>query len=1090
MTPSDFIALWKASQGREESNSGPFLHDLCLAFGLPTPGPWTGEYATSPYTLESPINVTDSEGRSSTKKIDLYKRGSFILEAKQASDDTAEIGFELTPSAKTPKSRKRNAPPRANTSRIIRGRPGWRKYLDDARAQAESYARNLPGSEPLPPLIIVADIGYLFEFYHNFRDSSRAYEPLKIWRNSHVIRLDDLADPAIGDLLRTVWNDPRALDPTARQSAVTRTLAKKLGNLAQQIDDDRKREPATTPSADSVADFLIRALFTMFAEDVGLLPEKSFTQLLGEIKEDPQQVADSLTALWREMNGGGYSPTLRKRIPRFNGRVFAGAEAIPLSTNRMDYLIEAAHCDWSHVDPSIFGSLLENALDDRKRSAEGAHYTPRAYVERLVKATIEEPLRAEWSAALAKATADDERNDRKSAIVDTLAFLRRLAAIKILDPACGTGNFLVVAFEVLKSIEAEALRFLREILEHTAPVPASHQVTTSQFLGIEVNPRAARIAELVLNLAALQWFFANRKDPADMPPEPIIPEGRSIECRDAALTWSRIEPVLDEHLRPRTRWDGFTMKKDQVTGREIPDESARAIIEKYHDPRPAEWPQADFIVGNPPFVGGKDIRVRLGDGYVEALWAAYPELPNSCDFVMYWWHKAAEAVRTGQCRRFGFVTTNSITQTFSRRVLEHHLKADPPLSLEMAIPDHPWTTGDKAAAVRIAMTVGVPGQHPGILREVQSEKENANDGEGYQVTFREMTGSILPDLTVGADVAGAKALRANEKISSPGVKLHGDGFIVTPEEAERLGLGRIPGLERHIRPYRNGRDLTATPRGVMVIDLFGLTEAEVMERFPEVYQHIFTRVKPERDAKSHSSKDSAGYAKLWWLFGKPRQELRKYITGLSRYIATVETAKHRVFQFLDISILPDNKLIAIASDDAFVLGVLSSKIHVSYSLVAGGWLGYGNDPVYVKTRCFEPFPFPDATDAQKARIREIAERLDAHRKRQQELHPGLTLTEMYNALEALRSGVNLQETDAKGKKTHAKLLKAHDDGLVSILKMLHDQLDAAVAEAYGWPADLPEPEILTRLVALNTHRHAEEQAGHIRWIRPEYQGNL
>ena len=359
MTPVEFITKWKVAQGREDSNSNPFLNDLCHALNLPSPGPWTGDFLSSGYIYEAPVNVTDADGTHSTKKIDLYRRDCFILEAKQGTDESAEASLELV-AGTTPKRRaSRSAPVRKNTSRIIRGRPGWRRYIDDAKKQAEEYARQLPDSEHIPPIIIVSDIGYLFEFYHNFRDTARSYEPLPIWNRSHSLRLEDLADPAVRDIFQRVWNSPRSLDPTARQTVVTRDLAQKLGKLAAEFDKDRRLEPDTAPSADTVADFLIRCLFTMYAEDVGLLPEKSFTNLLMEIKEDPRQVSDSLTALWREMNEGGYSATLRRRIPRFNGRVFANATAIPINTTRMDRLIEAARCDWSDVDPSIFGSPLE-----------------------------------------------------------------------------------------------------------------------------------------------------------------------------------------------------------------------------------------------------------------------------------------------------------------------------------------------------------------------------------------------------------------------------------------------------------------------------------------------------------------------------------------------------------------------------------------------------------------------------------------------------------------------------------------------------------------------------------------------------------
>jgi hypothetical protein len=492
---------------------------------------------------------------------------------------------------------------------------------------------------------------------------------------------------------------------------------------------------------------------------------------------------------------------------------------------------------------------------------------------------------------------------------------------------------------------------------------------------------------------------------------------------------------------------------------------------------------AEFIVGNPPFIGASYLRARLGDEFTETLWHVHSHMNESADFVMYWWDRAAELLtRKGSIlRRFGLITTNSVSQVFQRRVMERHFKAKKPISLVMAIPDHPWTKAtDDAAAVRIAMTVGEAGSTEGVLREVL--KESGLDTDAPQIEFKESRGSIHSDLTIGADVTTAKALEANEGISSPGVKLHGGGFIVTRREAEHLGLGTRLGLERHIREYRNGRDLTSRPRGVMVIDLFGLDLDDVRKRFPEVYQHVSTSVKPDREqeAARSGSNDSLAYAREWWLFGKPRQEMRPALTNLPRYIATVETMKHRIFQFLDASILPDNMLTAIAISDAADLGILSSHIHVVWTLRAGGWLGVGNDPRYSKSRCFDPFPFPDANNIQKQTIRVIAEELDAHRKRVLGEHPRLTLTGLYNVFEKLRAGTKPDELD-EGDRT------IFDDGLVLIMKELHDRLDVAVADAYGWPADLTGDEILAKLVALNKERAEEEKRGLVRWLRPDYQ---
>jgi hypothetical protein len=615
-----------------------------------------------------------------------------------------------------------------------------------------------------------------------------------------------------------------------------------------------------------------------------------------------------------------------------------------------------------------------------------------------------------------------------------------------------------VALELMKRLEGEVLEALADLGGQEALSGLEgHTVDPHQFLGLELNERAAAIAELVLWIGYLQWHFRTKGAP---PAEPILRAFRNVTVMNAVL---EAEEALarDEAGRPRVR--------------RLPDGTEEPVY-LYRNPRRPAWPAAEFIVGNPPFIGGKDLRARLGDEQAEALWAAHPHMNDSADLVMYWWDHAAELLtRKGTVlRRFGFVTTNSISQVFQRRTVARHLQAKRPVSLVMAIPDHPWTRATRdAAAVRIAMTVAAAGSRDGVLREVVGEA--GLDTDHPLIELRERTGRINADLTIGADVTAAVPLRANEGLCSPGVKLHGAGFIVTPQQAEQLGLGRRLGLERHIRHYRNGRDLTARPRGVMVIDLDGLQADEVRIRFPEVYQHLLLTVKPERD------KNNEEYRRIhWWLFGRKNTIMRAFSADIDRFIATSETMRHRVFVFLDRTILPDNKIVAIGSADAFHLGILSSCLHIRWSLHAGGWLGAGNDSVYVKSQCFDPFPFPEAAEETKAEIRAVAEELDAHRKRCQAEHPGLTLTGMYNVLERLRAGARPEELDPVQR-------AVFDQGLVLILKELHDRLDAAVLRAYGWPAGLSDDEILARLVALNRERAAEEAAGRIRWLRPRYQ---
>ena len=1065
---ADFIRRWESSGAAERANYQLFLSELCDLLDVPRPDPTRPDDRDNSYVFERSVTFRHGTGLTSIGRIDLYKHGCFVLEAKQGSDKIPPLAALTPPFDKgglggilLREVESDWLSGRRGTA--VRGTKGWDVAMLKAKGQAEQYARALPVAEGWPPFLVIVDVGHAIELYSEFSCTGKSYLPFPDPR-SHRILLADLVNPEIRTLLREVWTKPHSLDPAKRSAKATREIAAKLARLAKSLE-------ASGYTPERVGNFLKRSLFTMFAEDVGLIPARSFTALLESLRGDLGNFPPLLESLWATMRDGGFSTVLREKLLRFNGGLFEECEALPLSELQLNLLIEAAKADWRDVEPAIFGTLLERALDPTERHHLGAHYTPREYVERLVLPTVVEPLRADWEAVLAAGVTLAGQGDTSGAISVVKDFHHKLCSLRILDPACGSGNFLYVTFEHLKRLEGEVLNALEGFGEDQTTLElAGLTVDPHQLLGIEVNPRAAAITDMVLWIGYLQWHFRTRGHV--LPPEPVIKKFHNVECRDAVLAYDGVEPLVDGNGRVVTRWDGRTTKTHPVTGEQVPDESAQEVVLRYLNPRQAEWPAADFVVGNPPFIGASTMRQALGDGYVEALRSVWKEVPDSADFVMFWWHHAAALTRSGKVRRFGFITTNSLSQTFNRKVVQQQLDAKPALSLAFAIPDHPWVDAADGAAVRIAMTVGRVAREgdAGELVTVVQEREGA--GEGVFVELSSQRGILHADLTAGANVVGAGPLRANEGLANRGVQLFGSGFIATPEEAKKLGLGRISGLEAHIRPYRNGRDLAATPRGVMVIDLFGLTDSEVRDRFPEVYQWVLERVKPERDQNNRAT-----YRDNWWTFGEPRKVLRKATTGLPRFIATVETSKHRPFVFLDQSILPDNKLVAIASDDAFVLGVLSSRLHVQWSLAAGSWLGVGNDSVYVKSRCFETFPFPATSNEQKQTIRNLAEQLDAHRKRQQALHPDLTLTGMYNVLEKLRSGEPLT----------AKEKTSHEQGLVAILKQLHDELDAAVFAAYGWPATLSDAEILEKVVALNRERAREEEQGLIRWLRPEYQ---
>ncbi|TWT73295.1 class I SAM-dependent DNA methyltransferase [Allorhodopirellula solitaria] len=1043
MTPDEFVLRWEKSGGAELANSQSFLKELCDLLDVDQPDVTTTDKEENRYVFEKSVRFNNGDGTFSQGRVDLYRAGCFVLESKQGSErKAAELAEALATKTK-------QAAKHAGTA--SRGTPGWEKAMRKAREQAKGYAEAIP--DEWPPFLVVADVGYCFDLYADFTGTGKNYVPFPDPR-SFRIPVGRLRDESIRKQLKLLWTDPHGLDPSKHAADVTRDIATRLAKLAKSLEGEHEPEV--------VAGFLMRCLFTMFAEDVDLIRKGGFTELLLSLRFELDNFAPMVEGLWSAMDEGKFSQFLREKVRHFNGKFFKDKTALPVTKDQLDLLIEAAEHDWREVEPAIFGTLLERALDPVERHKLGAHYTPRVYVERLVMPTIIEPLREQWDATYAAAIQLDEEGKRKQAVRLIQDFHGQLCETRVLDPACGSGNFLYVAMELMKRLEGEVVVALTSF---DADVLPGITIDPHQFLGIEINPRAAALAELVLWIGFIQWHVKTRDEVA--PPEPILKDYKNIECRDAVLTWDAIDAVIDDDGNPVTRWDGSTTKPNPITGEEIPDERARVQELRYMRPRKAEWPETDYIVGNPPFIGTSRMRDALGDGYTKTIRGAYKELPESCDYVMYWWHNAAEKVRDGQANRFGLITTNSLRQTFNRRVVSLHVDAKNPLSIHFAVPDHPWVDTAMCAAVRIAMTVGIAGNQLG--RAFFSCKARPDADEAIENV---RIGRVTSHLTVGADIGSLKSLKANNGLSAEGIKPHGMGFVLTHDQATAFGRNSDSRMNDVIVGYKNGRDIAAKDRNALIIDLHGLSENEVREKFPSLFQHVYTYVKPERDQNNEKYR-----RENWWLFGRKNTEMRAALKELPRFAVTVKTAKFRYFTFLEGGTLPDSKLVVIASSDAFHMGVLSSRAHVSFSNQTGAHLGVGNDPTYVKSACFDSFPFPTTNAATKQRIRHRAEQLDAHRKRQQDLHPSLTMTGMYNVLEKLRLGEELTRKEQT----------IYEQGLVSVLRQKHDELDAAVFDAYGWPHDLDDEEILQRLVDLNYERAEEESRGIIRWLRPDFQ---
>ncbi|MEJ8476517.1 DNA methyltransferase [Roseibium algae] len=728
-----FMDRWKPSSRSEMANFQTFANELTDLLGVDRPKPATSDGENNDYRFERPVTFTHT-GRNSRGRIDLYKRGCFILEAKQGGDKVKpedQDQLKLLADRDAPKAKLGHGP---------RGTAKWDDTMLKARNQADGYARAVSREDGWPPFLMVVDVGHVFEIYADFSRAGQGYTQFPDG-NRYRITLEDLRKQEVRTFLKTLWTDPLSLDPSLVAAKVTREIATHLAELGKSFEGQGH-------DSETVARFLMRCLFSMFAEDVDLIPYGSFTAKLKELRGHPEHAQPTLKSLWQTMNTGGFSPVLTKDLKRFNGGLFKDADALPLNNLQLGLLIEAAEADWKQVEPAIFGTLLERALDAKQRHKLGAHYTPRAYVERLVTPTIMEPLRDDWrnvQIAVQRLNADGKTDQALKLVKD---FHHDLCEVRVLDPACGSGN---VALEMMKRLEGEVTSLMEELGETQASFIT---VDPHQFLGIELNTWAANVAELVLWIGYLQWHYRTHGIAA--PSEPVLRDFKNIENRDAVLDWSARTPRVDDTGTPVTRWDGVTTVRHQVTGEEVPDPAARVQVYDYAKPKATTWPKATFIVGNPPFIGLRNIRKAYADGYLEALRIAYKNVPENADYVMYWWEKAALAARafdrkSGKgTRRFGLITTNSLSQTFNRAVSARHM-GDPkkPLSLLYVIPDHPWVDASDGAAVRISMTVGAMGTREGRLLSVTSENDNVVSAEGVIVEMSEVRGAVYPDLRIG-----------------------------------------------------------------------------------------------------------------------------------------------------------------------------------------------------------------------------------------------------------------------------------------------------------------------------------------------------
>ncbi|NLE60281.1 MAG: class I SAM-dependent DNA methyltransferase, partial [Planctomycetes bacterium] len=811
-----------------------------------------------------------------------------------------------------------------------------------------------------------------------------------------TIVLDDLLKPEKLDLLRKAFTQPEAFRSHETTAQVTQEAAAQFARIAQLL-----RAYGNPPA--EVAHFLIRLLFCLFAEDVGILPPKLFSRLVTRPKQNAAAFRDQLRQLFAAMSEGGYFGV--DTILHVDGGLFNNDATLLMDSDSLQVLAEVSRLDWGAIEPAILGTLFLRGLDPSKRSQQGAHFTSKEDILLIVEPVLMAPLRRRWDEVRAEAARlaadlalidEEDLTDKRPAVLKSrrdrrtrlntrlssllLAFRQELAAIQILDPACGSGNFLYVALRLLLDLEKEVIS-LEASLGGTVSFP---MVSPSQLHGIEIDPYAYELAQTTIWIGYIQWL---RDNGFGLPDEPILKPLEAIRQMDAILAY-----------------DG--------EGK----------------PVEPEWPAADVIIGNPPFLGTGKMRAELGDRYVEDLRDLYAgRVPGGADLVTYWFEKAREQIKAGKTKRAGLLATQAIRKGSSHKVLQRIKESG---DIFWAQSDRPWVL--EGAAVRVSM-VGFDGG---------AESQRTLDGVPVE--------TVNSDLTADIDLTHARRLPENAGICFEGVKKYG-AFDITAEVARTL-------LDRKGNPHRrpnsdvvkrwvNGSDLVGLDRNMWIIDFGVDMSMEDAARYEAPFEYVCLRVRPER-AKERVARTRD----RWWLFERPRPELRQALLPLSRFIATPRVAKHRVFVWLVAGIVPDSRLYSFARDDDYFFGVLHSRLHESWALGTSSRHGVGNDPTYNNTTCFEtyPFPWPPGTEpAGDPRVEAIAE----------------AARELVTKRDAWLNPEDASDAEL-AKRTLTRLYNERP----TWLRLAHEKLDRAVLDAYGWRHDLTDEQILERLLALNLER--------------------
>lgn len=948
MTPDEFVQKWAGAQRTEKQAAQEHFIDLCRMVGVQTPN----EGDANDYTFEKHL------GKNLGGKgfADVWKRGRFGWEYK-----------------------------------------GPRKDLTAAYKQLLDYREALEN----PPLLVVSDLDRI-EVHTNFTGTHKVV---------HSFTLAELKASPEQPLrvLRSVFLDPRELRPSGpTREQLTEAAASDFAELAGRL-QKRGNDPL------KVAHFLNRLLFCLFAEDVAILPRGLLTRLIITYGKDPKTFATLLKELFGKMAKGGNFGA--DKIEWFNGGLFDDDSVLLLDSDDLKTLKASAELDWSNIEPAILGTLFERGLDPDARGQLGAHYTDPQSILRVVNPVVLMPLRREFDAMKARitellassGTAETRKKSRTKAVKGFKEFLGRLRNVTVLDPACGSGNFLYITLRLLHDLEREVILWGAETFKGNLEFP---QVGPQAVKGIELNPYAAELARVTIWIGELQWMISHGYAYSN---EPILKKLETVERRDAVLDLSDPE-----------------------------------------NPARPEWPKAEFVVGNPPFIGGKKLRTHLGDVYVDALFAAWRDLvPREADFVCYWHERLRELIEQKKVTRGGLLATQGIRGGANRRVLERIKETG---DIFMAWSDEEWVV--EGASVNVSIV----GQDDG------SERQKFLDGKSVE--------AIHADLSAGgrtvSDLTQAVALSENRGVSFMG-DTKGGKFEVEHRDAAAMlkaptNVNGRPNSDV-IVPWVNGLDVTRRPRGLYIID-FGLDlDEQAAAQYERPFEHVLHAVKATR-----ANNKREAYAAKWWRHVEPRPQMRAALASLPRFIGTARVAKHRLFVWMSRPTLPDSQIIVIARADDYGFGVLHSRAHEVWALKKGTQLE--DRPRYTPTSTFETFPFPWPLNTPEAKLTpQQREHEEAIAKAARELNSAreawLNPPELVRQESALAPGfpaLLVPRDDDASKELAGRTLTKLYNKRPEWLRLAHRRLDEAVFAAYGWPRDLSDQQIASELLKLNYER--------------------